>query len=680
MASAASAAAEFLAGPVRYASPKLKEAAGQVRELVSISAVGHLLPSSKEGVKQMASHLVLDVGLRKLAETYLYRMQEFEEASFIPRFFGNNIKYVDFVAEPCDQFINLAYYFSLLANGIYSQWAEDFLAEEWAKPDGAKWMQPLAVATASLRERPRFGYFIDHYRKTLVLAVRGTSQLLVDAATDIEISAEVVAESSKTSHLSAEYEMVEKARGSLPPGGISPQAPTDHLAHHGFMASARNILADSVYPFARAYAAATEELGFEPTIYVTGHSLGASTSACIVFLLRKRGFDAKGVLFAPAPCFSQELIEDEPDACKNNIVSFINRFDAVTRLEAGIVQRSEFITACSLSKDPAARANLVKLVQSDDVERQKRIAAFVQNRSFGARPVDQDLAVIANDNNVHIDVVTEAASMVEEKVMDHASRRTLRSCKAVTLATPGRRYWLHYYCSDADRNSVGMYRITSNDFFDYLPPVYGRTNAKNATQQTNVGSDHSMSNYCAHLYFIKQSKERTAAAADPAISGEQMGAVVAVPVADRPETIAAAIDAEAVSAASIPAAEVVTVAPTPVAPRAPVAPKRATSPPVMPLPMRSRSKGSDYLTSIAAAAVAAPKRAPPAAVAVVRSPSPPSADWQAEWKAWLKETSQTLPSNEAERRATAMHPGLTEDKARLRRERERRAMLARAMK
>lgn len=565
--------------------------------------------------------------LRKMLEVFMLGNPGFEEAEFISRYFGDNLKYVEFVQSPCLAFIDMAYYYAMLSKAIYSPKAEQFFREEWKNQKETKWLEPIAVAQYSLRERPRFGYYIDHYRKTLLLLVRGISEVIIDGATDVEFNLANVDEldlkvngGKPRMPTARDFELLPQEDSSaLPPGSISLKIEsTDHMAHHGFIQSARNIVRDQEFSFEDVYNRATEILGFKPSIYVTGHSLGASTSACIVYILRKSGFDARGVLFAPAPCFTQQLIVDEPDACKNYIISFVNRFDVVTHADPGILQRSEIITSSSISNDPSVKVRMVDMNKMDEIYHKEAVAKFLSKLS----PVltTQEATEIVEEDDYGRDIVNKSDKEVEISKIARTEERYLRS-KLVTLTVPGRPYWLHYYYAENSKSTAGLYKIKSNNFFDFLPVVYANTGVFNTT---NIAADHSMLNYCAHLYYIRRALTPEHTKLPESSSGS------ATTQDKKPETLCPASPVS--SRYMLP-------------PTMRIAPRRD---PVIEARIASAKILNDAIMS---KPVEKRPRSP-----VSTGPISSNPEVEAEWKSWLSNASKGLTM--VDRRAESMHPGV----------------------
>ena len=458
-----------------------------------------------------------NIGPRHLIQKYFQDDIIHDELTFIPRHFRENLGMLEFIPTPCPSFIQMAYYYASIANAIYNKWALEYFRGP------GLWLEELYLEPESKTNRPSFGYFIDHYRQTLVIAVRGTT-FGSDMATDARLKSQPVDEASlKLTPDDYAFDIIPEIVKDLPAGAKPPKVPEeDYLAHHGFMQSARNILNDANHPFIKdIYPRVTQKMGFAPQIYVTGHSLGASTSACIVFLLRKHNYDARGVLFAPAPCFSQQLIEDNPDACKNYIVCFINRFDLITRAEAGIIERSVIVAAGKTSALQSAKEQYVNLLAAEANHKTQAAQRF-EKLFPDLKP--EDIRILAEEHHTSVESMQEACAAYLKLRHAHAKRR-VPECNLIKLATPGRSYWIHYGCGrDGNAPTVGLYKIKSNDFFNFLPLVCGPVIAKTPHDFSNPGTDHKMNHYCAYLYAMyraltqgqKQQKEPASELAEEA--------------------------------------------------------------------------------------------------------------------------------------------------------------------
>ena len=440
----------------------------------------------------------------------LNRGRYFEESS-VARAFVDNLKYVQFVERPSLDFLSTAYYYALMANGIY----DDAIIEGWSRDWEAgtqRWLQPLTKAPESIRERPRFGYYIDWYRRTMVIMVRGTSSV-ADDLTDVEART-INLQAFGDLKLRTEIELCQPTVESFNAAQLQRMWATgEHQVHYGFMNAARHIVNDPCAPFSVAYGFALEAFGMPQDdmtlpIYVTGHSLGASTSACIVYMLRKNNYQAFGVLYAPAPTFTPAVLMDEPDKCRDCIVSFVNRYDVVTHLEPAIVSRSVNYMLGKLlgdesSSDPTAKSAAAAFAKQNaddatayeqkvknfhlifpgmtDVERAKLVASIEGGSSELKVLEDQDQALIA--------------AIPERRYFKAAT---------IKLALPGTSYWIHYYNGpNGNSPSASLWRILSHNFIDFMPFVYAyNTPGKTDMMEANNATDHSMTNYLKHLRFI----------------------------------------------------------------------------------------------------------------------------------------------------------------------------------
>jgi hypothetical protein len=231
------------------------------------------------------------------------------------------------------QFFKQAYYYSLMAYMIYQDSWYSTLCE-----DKKGFMEPLFYVPDSLVSRPRFMILLDHFNKNVVIVVRGTS-VKTDILTDLTLAAIEISNQDLQKLVTPELVNL------LPPteaASLSEDVRDKIKMHSGFYHGAVNILTKSGFEWSSLYLTAKNKLfGDEnrwPEIVVTGHSLGASTAGAITCILRSQNFQARGILFAPAPFLSVEasklMMTDQ------YITAFVNRWDIVTRLETHVIIRS----------------------------------------------------------------------------------------------------------------------------------------------------------------------------------------------------------------------------------------------------------------------------------------------------------------------------------------------------
>lgn len=481
---------------------KQSPSAWNIAKGVYYASIPAMTPHISSAVRSLSG----TIGFLELYLYVMYKTHHFEESS-VARLFHENLKYVQFIERPLPEFLTTAYYYALMAYGIYQDETITKWEKEWDSGE-QKWLQPLNKAAESVRERPRFAYYIDWYRRTLVIMVRGTSGV-GDLLTDIEARS-IDIKSFGDLKVVQELELCQPTVDAYDPEQLSKMWENgEHKVHYGFMCAARNILNDPCGPFSLVYKYAQSQFGIaegdnQLPIYVTGHSLGGSTASCIVYMLRKNNYPAFGVVFAPAPTFSPAMLMDESDKCRDCIVSFVNRYDFVAHLEPNIIGRSVNIMLGKLigdktSTEPANR-KAAEILEKQETDEKAAYANRVETfNDIFSRLSAAERAELAN-KDASLSVLAE----LDDALVASVPERRYYKAATITLASPGNAYWIHYYnAPKSNAPHASLWRILSHNFMDFLPFVYAfNTPNEESFMEANVGTDHLMGNYLKHLRIL----------------------------------------------------------------------------------------------------------------------------------------------------------------------------------
>ncbi|KAJ8904111.1 hypothetical protein NDN08_000639 [Rhodosorus marinus] len=174
--------------------------------------------------------------------------------------------------------------------------------------------------------KPRYYVAVDHSIKSIVLSVKGTSNI-DDVMTDLSPDLHPVVARAPPSHGECESTL----KRPFVVGGV----------HRGFYQSAKHIVSGSRNELLRL---SEEHPGYD--IFLTGHSLGASAASLATILLYKdedyvnRANRTRCVAFGPAPCVTEAIGE----VFNEVITSYINNDDVVSAME--IHTAAQFVEMC----------------------------------------------------------------------------------------------------------------------------------------------------------------------------------------------------------------------------------------------------------------------------------------------------------------------------------------------